>query len=795
MSPPARLRALWAAIMARFSGLNLPPPDTTKPAVALAVSASRVEAEGIVTLTLSADDAGGIKTVRLSRNGVLIASPLSSGTLVDGINRQDTPNATYTYLLVVTDQAGNTEQATATVVVDIPPPDITPPTVSLNAPATVTAQGRVTLAAAPADDVAVARVTFERLSPDPAVLGERSGAPWIWEEAVDLGSFDNGTRRYRVTAVDTSGNASPPAEQDVTVNIPAAVDSTPPTVSLSAEVRDRSVILKAAASDASGVKFVKFYRQALDGTLTLIRQENSAPYEAFQGVSEADNGSVTYVAIATDKSPAANTAQDSKTVTIALSAPPAPTGGLSNDGDAFTWAYAPYTGSGTISSYRTYSLRQSGSAPRVLIAETPTAQPVLDNTVQDGAVAWYKTYMVVGDQEMLVDSAFATQPARTGWTSQQLVISQPGTYTLRVRNTDSTRPAVVVNAGVTGVTLNGLLASAGGGISVGVNAGVTLNGLRAWGLHPGVAGKGHGYLFDGYKARTMIMENCYTENWRFSVYALGAGSTNLQTLRIRRNVMRNCEGRKATADGEYVTSGDYRAAPVGHFIQLNQCKDIGDAEISWNLMIQEPDIGFVEDLVNIYASSCLAGKWGRVHNNLAYGGNSGANIATDPYAGCGFITDGVSSTTRYWTFSQNVCAGVANAGIGVAHGWDIDVLDNDAFGAGVLEDLSTIWGINVGFYGYDYKAADPIQRIRIKGNRSRYYRPAGTSQNADGTKSTNGNYYLTKHGVNGCEMAYSDNFALPLPPTAQGRIEAERALYRSFLGRVKTAGITVGVAA
>ncbi len=197
-------------------------------------------------------------------------------------------------------------------------------------------------------------------------------------------------------------------------------------------------------------------------------------------------------------------------------------------------------------SYRTYASRQGTMFHRVIVAETPTRATVMDNTVMDGAMVFYRTYAVIGNVEQLLGEASATQPARF-WDAQQLVISQPGTYTLNHKNTDRNRPAVVAASGVLNVNVTGRMASTGNGINVGDGAGVSLNGLGAWGLHPGVADQGHGYLFNGYLAASMIMENCFTQNWRFSVYALGNGTSNLQTLRVRYNRMRNCEGRKTLA--------------------------------------------------------------------------------------------------------------------------------------------------------------------------------------------------------------------------------------------------------
>lgn len=97
-------------------------------------------------------------------------------------------------------------------------------------------------------------------------------------------------------------------------------DTTAPTISLDATpatvTAAGSINLKATATDAGGVGKVAFYR----GTTELC-VDTAAPYECTTTVAAADNGTVTYRAVATDT--AGNTAEatDSVTVTIPVVAP------------------------------------------------------------------------------------------------------------------------------------------------------------------------------------------------------------------------------------------------------------------------------------------------------------------------------------------------------------------------------------------------------------------------------------------------------------------------------------------
>ncbi|UBV42293.1 pre-peptidase C-terminal domain-containing protein [Deinococcus taeanensis] len=92
-------------------------------------------------------------------------------------------------------------------------------------------------------------------------------------------------------------------------------DATKPAVTLTAAPTtvnaSRAITLTATATDNVGVSQVAFYR----GT-TLISTDTTAPYTATDNVTSAQNGTLTYRAVASDA--AGNTAEASATVTVAI---------------------------------------------------------------------------------------------------------------------------------------------------------------------------------------------------------------------------------------------------------------------------------------------------------------------------------------------------------------------------------------------------------------------------------------------------------------------------------------------
>ena len=143
----------------------------------------------------------------------------------------------------------------------LPPPDTTPPTVSITAPVSgSTVSGTVTVSASAADAGGVAGVQF-RL--DGVNLGAQDlTAPYsvAWNTATATA----GNHTLTAQARDTAGNLA--SSTTVTVTVAAPADTTPPTVSITAPVSGSTVsgtvTVSASAADAGGVAGVQF---RLDG--------------------------------------------------------------------------------------------------------------------------------------------------------------------------------------------------------------------------------------------------------------------------------------------------------------------------------------------------------------------------------------------------------------------------------------------------------------------------------------------------------------------------------------------------
>jgi hypothetical protein len=191
------------------------------------------------------------------------------------------------------------------------PADVTPPTVSLTAPANgSTATGTVTVSANASDNVGVFGVQFLL---DGANLGaEDATAPYSvsWNST----TATNGAHTLTAVARDAAGNRTTSTAVSVTVSNAAPVDTTPPTVSFSAPANAATVLatiaVSANASDNVGVAGVQFQ---LDG-VNLGAEDTTAPYSVSWNTTTATNGAHTLSAIARDAASNKSTATISVTV-------------------------------------------------------------------------------------------------------------------------------------------------------------------------------------------------------------------------------------------------------------------------------------------------------------------------------------------------------------------------------------------------------------------------------------------------------------------------------------------------
>ncbi|MBZ5531483.1 MAG: hypothetical protein LAO20_08625 [Acidobacteriia bacterium] len=208
------------------------------------------------------------------------------------------------------------------------PPDTTPPTVSMTAPASgASVSGSVTVSATAADNVGVAGVQFQL---DGVNLGaEDPASPYsiTWNTT----SATNGPHTLTAIARDAAGNKTTSAAVSVTVNnVAPPPDTTPPTVSVTAPSNaatvSGSVTVSATASDNVGVVGVQFQ---LDG-VALGAEDLTSPYSVAWDTTKTANGTHTVSAVARDA--AGNKTTSSVTITVAnTTTPPGSAAGVGVD--------------------------------------------------------------------------------------------------------------------------------------------------------------------------------------------------------------------------------------------------------------------------------------------------------------------------------------------------------------------------------------------------------------------------------------------------------------------------------
>ena len=210
-----------------------PPPDTTPPTISItSPAAGAVFSVGQVVLAdyACADEVGG--------SGVASCDgPVADGATVD------TSLGTHTFTVSASDVAGNGASASTSYVV-APPPDTTPPTISISIPAdgAVFSVGQVVLADyACADEVGGSGVG----SCDGPVA---DGAP------IDTSL---GTHTFSVSASDVAGNGASVSTSYVVVPAP---DTTPPSVTITSPAMGAAfsvgqvVLADYACTDEVGVR-------------------------------------------------------------------------------------------------------------------------------------------------------------------------------------------------------------------------------------------------------------------------------------------------------------------------------------------------------------------------------------------------------------------------------------------------------------------------------------------------------------------------------------------------------------
>ena len=250
-------RALSAAeIQSDMNAAVTPPgPDTTAPTVSLTAPVPG-QVAGQVAITASATDNIGVTSVQFLLDSLSLGAADTAAPFTLTWDSTTVTNGTHTLAAIARDAAGN-QTTSATLSVNVRN-DLTAPTVSISAPAPGTVVGTVTVQANAADDIGVTNVQFLL---NGANLGTAdTAAPYSlsWNTL----AHPNGAYVISAVAHDASGKQTTASGISITINNPPPpLDTTPPTVSLTAPAAETSPepsLFRLNAADNLAVTSVQF---------------------------------------------------------------------------------------------------------------------------------------------------------------------------------------------------------------------------------------------------------------------------------------------------------------------------------------------------------------------------------------------------------------------------------------------------------------------------------------------------------------------------------------------------------
>lgn len=188
--------------------------DVTAPTVSVTAPAPGSTVQGSVSVSASASDDVGVVGVRFAVDGISIGTEDTSAPYTITWNSTGVSNGTHGLTAIARDAAGNTRTSAVVTIATDNFVDVTPPNVSVTAPANGSSvQGTVTVAAAASDDVGVVSVQF--LVNGANLGGLDPAAPYSTSWNTTL--VPNGT--YSLTAVARDGADNVKTADAVTVTV------------------------------------------------------------------------------------------------------------------------------------------------------------------------------------------------------------------------------------------------------------------------------------------------------------------------------------------------------------------------------------------------------------------------------------------------------------------------------------------------------------------------------------------------------------------------------------------------
>src|SRR5438874_770264 len=223
----ANARVLWGTGRGNYGRTGVPgtvtappPPDTTPPTVSITSPTNGATVPATVTITASAADNVGVAGVQFRIDGVNFGAEDTTAPYSISWNTTAAANGSHTITALARDAAGNnTPSAPVTVTVanvPPPPPDATPPTVSITSPGNgAPVKGTVIVTASASDNVGVVGVQFLL---DNGVNGSVDVTTAPYSISWNTATVSDGPHKITAIARDAAGNSTPSAPVTVTVN-------------------------------------------------------------------------------------------------------------------------------------------------------------------------------------------------------------------------------------------------------------------------------------------------------------------------------------------------------------------------------------------------------------------------------------------------------------------------------------------------------------------------------------------------------------------------------------------------
>ena len=239
-----------------------PPSDTTPPTVSFTAPNSNATVSGNVTFSATASDAGGIRSIAFSQGATALGAACSASPCSVTYNVTTLGLGTKSITVTATDNAGNRQTSTRSIVVI----DNVAPTVSITSPAanTQVTGDSVTIQVNAADlgGSNLARVEYYRGA---TLVGTSTTAPYSF--SMGLASVANGSYSITAKAYDGSGNVTTSAAVPIVVNrsIVVTPDTVAPSVTWHSHQNGQNVlawspqVIDVSVSDNVGVTSVKYY--------------------------------------------------------------------------------------------------------------------------------------------------------------------------------------------------------------------------------------------------------------------------------------------------------------------------------------------------------------------------------------------------------------------------------------------------------------------------------------------------------------------------------------------------------